>query len=96
MDVDGINPGMDFRKAIDDNVSSCGVLLAMIGPTWSAIKNSDGERRLVLEREPALHAGGSWIHASGGAMRTRMPRMSTRSNIGGRTTGTSRRSSTLV
>jgi len=46
MDVDGINPGMDFRKAIDDNVSSCGVLLAMIGPTWSTIQNSGGERRL--------------------------------------------------
>jgi hypothetical protein len=46
MDVDGINPGMDFRKAIDDNVSSCGVLLAMIGPTWSSIKNTAGERRL--------------------------------------------------
>ena len=29
MDVSGINPGMDFRKAIDDNVASCGVLLAI-------------------------------------------------------------------
>jgi hypothetical protein len=46
MDVAGINPGIDFRKAIDDNVASCGVLLAMIGPTWAAIKNSSGERRL--------------------------------------------------
>ena len=46
MDVDGINPGMDFRQAIDDNVSSCGVLLAMIGPAWSTIENSAGERRL--------------------------------------------------
>src|SRR5579859_6307058 len=46
MDVSGINPGMDFRKAIDDNVASCGVLLAMIGPTWSAMKNSAGSRRL--------------------------------------------------
>lgn len=46
MDVAGINPGMDFRKAIDDNVSSCGVLLAMIGPTWAGITNSSGERRL--------------------------------------------------
>ena len=46
MDVSGINPGMDFRKAIDDNVASCGVLLAMIGPQWSAIKTSAGARRL--------------------------------------------------
>ncbi len=46
MDVAGINPGMDFRKAIDDNVSGCGVLLAMIGPTWTSIANHDGTRRL--------------------------------------------------
>jgi hypothetical protein len=46
MDVAGINPGVDFRKAIDDNVASCGVLLAMIGPAWSSIKNADGARRL--------------------------------------------------
>jgi TIR domain len=46
MDVAGINPGMDFRKAIDDNVASCGVLLAMIGPTWATITNSAGQRRL--------------------------------------------------
>ena len=46
MDVAGINPGMDFRKAIDDNVASCGVLLAMIGPTWCSSKNEAGARRL--------------------------------------------------
>ena len=46
MDVSDINPGVDFRKAIDDNVASCGVLLAVIGPEWSAIKNSTGTRRL--------------------------------------------------
>jgi hypothetical protein len=46
MDVSGINPGADFRKAIDENVGSCGVLLAMIGPTWCGIKNNAGVRRL--------------------------------------------------
>jgi hypothetical protein len=46
MDVAGINPGIDFRKAIDDNVATCGVLLAMIGPTWADIRNSSGARRL--------------------------------------------------
>ena len=46
MDVAGINPGMDFRKAIDDNVASCGVLLAMIGPAWCSMKNGAGARRL--------------------------------------------------
>lgn len=46
MDVAGINPGIDFRKAIDDNVATCGVLLAVIGPTWASITNSSGQRRL--------------------------------------------------
>ena len=46
MDVAGISPGLDFRKAIDDNVAGCGVLLAMIGPTWATITDSSGQRRL--------------------------------------------------
>jgi hypothetical protein len=46
MDVTDIKPGLDFRKVIDDNVATCGVLLAMIGPAWTTIANSSGERRL--------------------------------------------------
>jgi hypothetical protein len=46
MDVAGIQPGVDFRKAIDTNVGSCGVLLAIIGPTWATIADSAGNRRL--------------------------------------------------
>ncbi len=46
MDVAGIHPGIDFRKAIEDHVSSCGVLLAMIGPSWANITDSSGQRRL--------------------------------------------------
>ena len=46
MDVSGIAPGLDFRKAIDDNVSGCGVFLAIVGPQWAAITGSDGKRRL--------------------------------------------------
>ena len=46
MDVDGIAPGMDFRKAIEENVSGCGVLLAVIGKTWASVTGADGRRRL--------------------------------------------------
>jgi len=46
MDVAGIEPGADFRKAIDANVSGCGVLLAVIGPGWATVAASDGSRRL--------------------------------------------------
>src|SRR3954454_5045254 len=46
MDVSGINPGVGFSRAIDENVSSCGVLLAIIGPAWCSIRSQDGSRRL--------------------------------------------------
>jgi len=46
MDVSAIDPGLDFRKAIDANVASCGVLLAMIGPTWASVTDEGGNRRL--------------------------------------------------
>jgi hypothetical protein len=46
MDVSGIQPGIDFREAIDDNVAACGVLLGVIGSTWATITGHDGIRRL--------------------------------------------------
>ena len=46
MDVAGIKPGVDFRRAIEQNVASCGVLLAIIGPRWLDTTNADGTRRL--------------------------------------------------
>jgi len=46
MDVSGIAPGLDFRKAIDDNVAGCGVFLAIIGSQWATITGDDGHRRL--------------------------------------------------
>ena len=61
MDVAGIRPGVDFVKAIEENVADCGVLLAIIGPTWATIANAGGQRRLedpndfvVLEIASAL------------------------------------------
>ena len=46
MDVAGIAPGRDFRKAIDESVATCGVLLAVMGKRWVDAKNEAGERRL--------------------------------------------------
>lgn len=46
MDVTGIEPGRDFRRAIDEQVASCGVLLAVIGKSWLAAKDESGRRRL--------------------------------------------------
>jgi hypothetical protein len=51
MDVDAIQPGRDFRKAIQENVSGCSVLLAMIGPDWLETRDADGARRLDNEND---------------------------------------------
>lgn len=46
MDVAAIEPGKDFRKAIDESVATCSVLLAMIGQEWLETKDASGRRRL--------------------------------------------------
>lgn len=46
MDVVGIEPGVDFRKTIDAKVTSCSVLLALMGRQWLDLKGPDGRRRL--------------------------------------------------
>ena len=46
LDVAGIEPGRDFRVAIDQQVASCGVLLAVIGTHWLTATDSEGKRRL--------------------------------------------------
>ena len=46
MDVTGIDPGKDFRKAIDGAVGSCDVLIVMIGKKWLDSMDDKGSRRL--------------------------------------------------
>ncbi len=46
MDVAAIEPGRDFRKAIDKSVASCNVLLAVIGREWLDTTDDAGTRRL--------------------------------------------------
>jgi hypothetical protein len=46
MDVAAIEPGRDFRKAIDQSVAACSVLLAVIGREWLEAKDAAGDRRL--------------------------------------------------
>jgi len=46
IDVDGIDPGRDFRKAIDDILSKCDVLLGVMGKNWLECKDEAGKRRL--------------------------------------------------
>jgi tetratricopeptide (TPR) repeat protein len=45
-DVDNIDPGDDFVERITAAVSSCDVLLALIGQQWLTITDETGQRRL--------------------------------------------------
>jgi WD40 repeat protein len=64
MDVDAIEPGLDFASEISKAVASCDVLLAVIGDKWLTSTDSAGRRRLDnpadfvrLEIETALQRG---------------------------------------
>ena len=46
IDVDSIEAGLDFHEAIRQAVSSCAVLVALIGPQWTTLKGKRGRRRL--------------------------------------------------
>jgi alkylated DNA nucleotide flippase Atl1 len=46
VDVDTIEPGLDFAEAIADAVGSCQVLLALIGDRWLDSADRKGRRRL--------------------------------------------------
>ena len=61
MDVDSIEPGVDFEAAIEEAVGSCQVVLALIGREWLTATDNEGRRRLDdpgdivrLELEAAL------------------------------------------
>jgi hypothetical protein len=46
MDVAAIQPGRDFRRAIDQSLSSCSAFLSVIGKNWLTAQDPSGQRRL--------------------------------------------------
>jgi TIR domain/Sel1 repeat len=46
MDIDTIEPGLDFAEVIEQAVSSCDALVALIGRQWLTITDDAGRRRL--------------------------------------------------
>jgi hypothetical protein len=46
MDVDNLDPGVDFVKAIEESVGSCDVLIAVIGRRWLISSDEEDRRRL--------------------------------------------------
>src|SRR5215469_5606905 len=64
IDVDAIEPGVDFAEAIRRAVAACQVLVTVIGPNWLTATDQRGGRRLDdpddlvrLEIEAALARG---------------------------------------
>lgn len=50
MDINGGIPrGANFEEVLTKALSGCDALLALIGPSWSGCKRSDGRRRLEVE-----------------------------------------------
>jgi hypothetical protein len=49
MDVDAIAPGRDFRRAIEESIYACSVMLVIIGPNWLDAHNGSNTRRLEDE-----------------------------------------------
>ena len=46
LDVDGVRPGRDFHKQLNDAISNSAVLLAFIGPQWLDARDEDNNRRI--------------------------------------------------
>ena len=46
MDVDAIEPGVDFVEVIERAIGNCDVFVAVIGPDWLTITDDEGRRRL--------------------------------------------------
>jgi uncharacterized membrane protein HdeD (DUF308 family) len=46
IDVDNLDPGVDFVEVIEQSVGSCDVLIAVIGRRWLSSSEAEGSRRL--------------------------------------------------
>src|SRR5690242_17638306 len=46
LDLDSIEPGLDFDKVIRDAIDSCAVLVGLIGRQWLTLADENGHRRL--------------------------------------------------
>src|SRR5438105_1312233 len=64
MDVENIDPGLDYRQVLKEQVATCDVLLAVIGKGWIDARDAAGNRRLDspsdlvrLEIEEAMNLG---------------------------------------
>jgi hypothetical protein len=57
MNVDAMQPGVDFARQLDTQVSQYRVLLAVIGPRWLDAKDQTGRRRLDSNKDVCASSG---------------------------------------
>ena len=46
MDVDSIEPGLDFVRVLNDQVAQCDILISIVGKNWADACDANGARRL--------------------------------------------------
>jgi len=46
MDVDNVEPGLDFVRVLNEQVAQCDVLISVIGKNWLDARDEHGARRL--------------------------------------------------
>jgi hypothetical protein len=46
IDIDGIEPGLDFTRVLADQVAKCDIVLAVIGKSWLDVRDEQNKRRL--------------------------------------------------
>jgi cytochrome c2 len=49
MDIDNIPRGVDFVDYLSEQVGQCEVMLAVIGPSWTQLRNASGQARRIDE-----------------------------------------------
>ncbi|MGH9277420.1 MAG: toll/interleukin-1 receptor domain-containing protein [Acidimicrobiales bacterium] len=52
LDIDSIEPGLNFRKVIEDAIVGSDVLIALIGRDWTTTTDADGVRKLDKLDDP--------------------------------------------
>ena len=57
MDVESIEPGLDFRDVITDAIDRCDILLVIIGPGWATARLAEPDDLVRIEIEAALRRG---------------------------------------
>jgi TIR domain len=51
IDIDAIEPGVDFVEVVENAVGACDVFIALIGQRWAEVMNERGQRRLGDEND---------------------------------------------